>query len=206
MTRLILQLWKTHSVPERWKHGQESVKRLNPNYQYVLMNDEEMEALVRDRMPDYLPQYQAFEHVIERVDAFRYIFLYLFGGVYVDLDYEANANFDALFDEMGSANVGLVRSANIKSMVSNSIIVAREPGHPFFKALIDETRNCPTHVLGPHMHIMNHTGPNVVNRVFNQRPWQDVAILLRASAPCNVCNLNNCDGSGYVLTPLHGQS
>ena len=37
--RNIFQTWKTDTVPDRWKEGQQSVIKMNPNWKYTLLTD-----------------------------------------------------------------------------------------------------------------------------------------------------------------------
>ena len=38
--------------------------------------------------PELIPVYESFPYAVQRWDAIRYLILYTFGGLYVDLDYE----------------------------------------------------------------------------------------------------------------------
>jgi mannosyltransferase OCH1-like enzyme len=206
--RHIFQTWKTHQVPKEWSQGQRSVQEMNPTFTYKLFNHAEMEMIVRQYMPSYLHQYLAFTYDIERCDAFRYIYLYLFGGIYLDLDYHANLSFDTILKAMGTSVIGLTRSGYITASLSNSILIARRPGHPFFKKLIDETMQCPTALFGKHIHVMRHTGPWMITNVYNRLDDQsDIAILTNIVQPCNSCSIASCQRDpNYTLTPLYGKS
>ena len=95
-TRKIFQTWKTCQVPSRWQTGQKSVIDMNPGWVYTLTTDADNDELVARHVPWFLDRFRGFEHPIQRADAVRYVILYLYGGVYVDLDYECLRPFDAL--------------------------------------------------------------------------------------------------------------
>ena len=75
------------------------------------MSDEENLDFVKTHFPDYLSLYLNLPRDIMRADVIRYMWLYIKGGVYIDLDYEAIKPFDSLF---ASGELYLVESPNFK--------------------------------------------------------------------------------------------
>ena len=60
---------------------------LHPDFSYVLFTDEDILAFIRERTPSWLPLYKGLtHHAIQRVDLFRYLAIYYYGGLYLDLD------------------------------------------------------------------------------------------------------------------------
>ena len=84
---LIYQTWKSKtSLPENFAHWRASFARLNPGYTLLLWDDADNRQFIADHFAWFLPTYDGFPQEIFRVDAVRYFFLYLHGGIYVDLD------------------------------------------------------------------------------------------------------------------------
>ena len=84
---LIYQTWKSKtSLPENFAHWRASFARLNPGYSLLLWDDADNRQFIADHFAWFLPTYDGFPQEIFRVDAVRYFFLYLHGGIYVDLD------------------------------------------------------------------------------------------------------------------------
>ena len=69
-----------------------SIKMTYPNitpsseWRGVYWSDESCHNLVHDHYPDFIATYDGFKHVIQRVDACRYLILKKYGGVYADTD------------------------------------------------------------------------------------------------------------------------
>ena len=97
--KIIFQTWKTYDVPDNWKYGQKTVKEKNKDWKYVLLSDEDNLRIVKQHFPDFLPYFVNFKYNIQRADAIRYMILYLYGGVYLDLDYQALKPFGSIFLE-----------------------------------------------------------------------------------------------------------
>lgn len=200
--KLIFQTWKTADVPAQWRAARQSVVDLNPGWTHVLLTDDDNERIVRHHLPGYLPHFKAFPHAIQRADAIRYIAMYLWGGVYLDLDYVALRSFDGIRLD---APVGLLRSNNARGMVTNSFLVSL-PRCPFWLACLEaSTRPAPWWAVTKHLEVFHTTGPFMLNRVFIEHPR--LAQVLDVSVPCDVCSLQECrPTTGYFVMPIAGSS
>jgi mannosyltransferase OCH1-like enzyme len=97
--KIIHQTWKDEKVPAFLAPCQESWKRLNPSWEYRLWTDADNDALVRDEFPSLLDLYRSLPRAIHRADFARVLYLWRFGGLYVDLDIEALRSADELLDD-----------------------------------------------------------------------------------------------------------
>ena len=89
--RIIHQTYKTRDLPERWKDTPETWKRHHPEWTYMFWSDHDNRELIKRVDPEFLPSYDAYKYPIQRADAVRYYILKHYGGIYVDLDMQANA-------------------------------------------------------------------------------------------------------------------
>ncbi len=205
--KIIFQTWKTGvEMPPHFKKGQESVQQMNPDWKYVLFDDDDNRNFVVKHFPDFLETYDTFPYTIQRVDAIRYMYLYVYGGIYLDLDFIANRSFDTI--DLGDKEVGLVYSSNIQNVVTNAFMVSK-PKSSFWLACIDEMKNPkPIWAVGKHWEVMTTTGPLMVNRVYKKRK-DKVYILPDIYPKCNVCTIqeNKCTAqSNHYLIPIVGNS
>lgn len=215
--RLIWQTWKDSEVPEEWREGQLSVIRANPGWRYTLLTDADNREICARYFPEYLATYDAFPHAIQRADAIRYVILYLFGGVYLDLDYRALRGFDSI-DLDRSVGDGAAAALSANSMfgrrnLTNSFMVAGAARDPFWLRVLDETSRCvpPWADLVAHTRIFWTTGPWALGRASRAMPG--AVKPLDVTAPCDICSLEDgtCSSSsagpgGYVLEPIRGSS
>lgn len=94
--KIIFQTWKTKDIPEKWKESQLSIKEHLPDWQIVLFSDEENREFVKQHFPDFLNIYDSFPYPIQRADMIRYMFLYVNGGLYLDLDMKLKKSIESL--------------------------------------------------------------------------------------------------------------
>lgn len=69
--KIIHQTWKTSEIPSSQSHAVASWQDLNPDYDYHLYTDNEMDAYMRKHHPELIEAWNAMK-AIERADTFRY--------------------------------------------------------------------------------------------------------------------------------------
>lgn len=87
--KIIIQTWKTENIPEKYRNLVDSVKQKNPDYEYKFFTDLEIETFLRENYPNYYETYTKLPIKIQKIDFFRYIAIYHYGGFYFDLDMNA---------------------------------------------------------------------------------------------------------------------
>ena len=83
----IFQTFKTKKLPliTRWHIW--NMKRMNPEYQYNLYDDQDIKDFFKEEFaPEYLKAYNKLTIGAAKADFFRYAILYKKGGVYLDID------------------------------------------------------------------------------------------------------------------------
>ena len=83
-------------MPATWSQAHAACKSLNPTYRHLFWTDETARAFMVANYPEHVPNYDAYPHAIQRVDAARYFILFHFGGIYLDLDVECRKPLDAV--------------------------------------------------------------------------------------------------------------
>lgn len=150
--KIIFQTWKTHDVPEKWKSSPESIKTLMPDWEYVLFSDNDNREFVKKHFPSFLKYYDAFPYNIQRADAIRYMWLYIHGGIYMDLDFELQHPLDELF--VNQSDLYLVHSGNVGSCITNSFMASAK-GNRFWLEVIEEMKKeLDWYIMGKHFTVM----------------------------------------------------
>jgi Glycosyltransferase sugar-binding region containing DXD motif len=82
----IWQTMKTNAVPRKMGEWAETWIKLNPEYHYNFVDDDEVIQFIRTNFPGYLQAFERLKHGASRADLWRYLVIYKYGGVYADLD------------------------------------------------------------------------------------------------------------------------
>lgn len=111
---------------------------MHPDALHVLWTDEDNDELVKTHYREFESLY--FSRLltkVQRADIARIMYLHRYGGVYVDLDYEARK---PLFEHLPDTKAGImvVRSPTmLNEVMQNSLMIAKEPKQEFwYKVLV----------------------------------------------------------------------
>lgn len=119
-----------HSIPWQWQQASNSCRTLHSNYQYRFWNDIDARHLIENELPDLLPTFDSYPYDIQRADVIRLVVLYVYGGIYLDLDIICLQSLDQLlkydFIVPRTSPVGL----------SNDVIISKAR-HPFLLQLLE---------------------------------------------------------------------
>jgi len=203
--KLIMQTWKDRNIPKKWKSSKESIKKHMKGWRYILMTDEDNLKFVGKYFPDFLPYYNKFEYNIQRVDAVRYMWLYIYGGIYMDLDFEVLKPMDDLFTKKDNSKVYLVSSGNIGVYITNSFMASKPRCKLWLDVIERMKKPLPWYYLGKHARVMNTTGPIMLTHVVTHSDYPYVRLPKSKINPCSVCDINK-HVKGTYLRPLEGSS
>lgn len=94
-----------------------SWNKFHPQALHVLWTDEDNDQLIKMHYPEFVELYtSALLTKVQRADIARVVYLHRYGGVYVDLDYEARADLFANLPET-TAGIFVVRSPTLLNEV-----------------------------------------------------------------------------------------
>jgi len=158
--RIIHQTWKSADIPSVYQEYVDSVRSINPTYNYKLWTDIENREFIASYYPWFLEKFDAYRHNIERADAVRYFLLYKFGGVYIDLDMECMRPIDELLTN-GEVILSVEAGPLITQKIVSNAFMAAAPGHPFFLDIINTLASNKRPDI-TFQDVFEITGPNMV--------------------------------------------
>lgn len=103
--RILHQIWLQgeKAVPERYRALRESWVQHHPGWQHRFWDERSIRELVACRYSWFLPVYDGYRYLHQRVDSGRYFILYEHGGVYADIDTECLRPLDPLLRQRARA-------------------------------------------------------------------------------------------------------
>lgn len=165
--RIIHQTWKTGDIPIRFRRFTDTWKRYHPHWEYRLWSDASARDLVARKFPHLLGRYESYPYNIQRVDVARLLILIEYGGLYVDMDFEALRPIDSLFDRgtVLSRESSADASRVSKPLLLSNAIMAGEPQAPFFMHAL---RSLPARWPRSSVieTVLNTTGPYALTRAY----------------------------------------
>ena len=177
--RIIHQTWKTNKIPLEWRDLVKSWKSHHPNWEYKLWSNSDAIYFVEKHYPEMVGQYVAFSYDIQRADAFRYMLLHHYGGVYVDMDFECLQNVEPLLlghkFVIGLEPFDQARSQGLMKLVSNALI-ACIPQHSFLRETVEHLKSIDPKIV-THTEVLSSTGPIMLQQELERYGGDDVHIL-----------------------------
>lgn len=146
----IIQTWKNRDIPPHYRLFINKVKMLNPSHNYMFFTDTDIEEFIEIKMPEYKEAFYGLTEKIQQIDFFRYLAIYYYGGLYLDLDMDLYVPFDGLLGVTSEENpmqcIFPVEQKNISDLLlinqNTNILIGNyafyaTKQHPFIKQIID---------------------------------------------------------------------
>jgi mannosyltransferase OCH1-like enzyme len=171
ITKIIHQTWKTRELPGHLQDWHNVVKELHPGWDVKLWTDEDNLKLVKENFPHLLEIYKSLEYNIMRADMIRYMYMFTYGGYYLDLDYELFISFDKEINNTGLLLPLAREKENDGKTIIGNCIFGSTPQHPFWKdVLSDLHNNPPLKKIRNKISILKLTGPEFITSVYFKNP------------------------------------
>jgi len=160
----IFQSWYTKDLHPLVQRKIDFYKKNNPEYSYNLYDDNDMDIFVNEHFKGEIAEcYNKLNIIVAKVDFWRYLVLYKYGGVYLDMD----SSIEKPLDELIKCNDQAIITAEgyLDFYVQWALIFSK--GHPILKKTIDlVVTNIKNNSHPNDIHKM--TGPSVYTKAINE--------------------------------------
>ena len=169
----------------------------NPNYMYKLWSLSEATELINEHYPLFSQFFnQNVKYNIVKCDFFRYLLMYHFGGIYIDLDFVSLKPFDDLFNDLTSNKLDLVLpgssnkshdiilteewydSTHVSKTLHNGCLISKSNMNPFWLKLLFDIVNS-TQIITEKNDIFAYSGTKKLhNHVFSLKHMLNNSITI----------------------------
>lgn len=174
--KVIYQTFKTDQIPWLTKIYIKCFLRKNKGYRYEFYDDLRVDAFIKESFDEEV--YKAYTRLqigAAKADFFRYAILYVYGGIYLDLDSDILVNLDKYLNKGDQAVI--TREKNHPNLFAQWALIF-EKGHPFLERTIKYIVENIQENKYPHdVHAM--TGPTVYTRAVNAIVQEDANVSYR---------------------------
>ena len=160
----IFQSWYTYNLHPFIQEKIDYYKKINPEYKYQLFNDYDMDLFVNENFKGEIAEcYNKLNIIVAKVDFWRYLVLYKYGGVYLDMDSGILKPLDELIKYDDEAII--TAEGNPDNYVQWALIFSKQ--HPILKRTIELIVDNIKNNRYPN-NILKMTGPIVYSRAINE--------------------------------------
>lgn len=138
---VIFQTWHTKDLPPLMKKNNELFKEMNPEFQYVLFDDDGCRQFIETHFDQsVLTTYDSLIPGAFKSDLWRYCVLYICGGIYLDIKYSCVGDFRMidLFKEIeNDPNKSFIVTETDPKYAYTGFLVSQK-GNPLYKKCIEQ--------------------------------------------------------------------
>jgi mannosyltransferase OCH1-like enzyme len=163
--------------PPVWRVCQQSVRASFPDFEYRMWSDMDLESMVKETFPWFFSIYKDYPASIYRADAGRYMILYLYGGIYIDMDMEILVPF---YERLARDRPSIVESPFPNVERFQNSLMASPVHHPFWLEVLREMAST-AYVM--RKNVLDATGPRMLDRVIEEHPDQIYTLSYREFNP-----------------------
>ena len=160
--KIIIQIYKSYDeLPKNYKLFIKTIKKNHPDFEYMHFNDnDDMLNFIKEKFPEYLDKFNSFKYIIQKIDFFRYLAIYYYGGFYLDSDVELYKKLNCLLNHqcvfpvefdlntivyfLSKYRIPEIKKYSGIQTLTDQIgqyAFAAEKNHPFIKKIIDNIVN-----------------------------------------------------------------
>jgi mannosyltransferase OCH1-like enzyme len=181
------ELDKNPTIPEKYLNNIENTKKLNPNYKIKIWNGYDCYQLINKYFPNKLKLYLKFPYPIQRCDYIRFIILYIYGGIYSDMDRLSVKSYDTILDAYNDYDIILAKIPYY-NVINNDIIISKANDNFILKCINKITIYNFNYYF---IDVCATTGPIYLMKMYYEyKEFNKIKILSVELNPCNFCNCN----------------
>lgn len=168
-------------------------KLMNPSWTYKLWDRRQVEILINDAPDAWKQTFYSLEHWVEQCDFARYLILYLYGGIYADMDTVCKVPAESFTEDISYETIVVGVEADVNDAQKEFNNLARKyqlcqwtfaatAKHPGLQNLLDTITNTSSKTCFEKRAILNRTGPGIFTDVLCNRT--DVKVLSISAFGC----------------------
>ncbi|ARF09145.1 glycosyltransferase [Catovirus CTV1] len=204
---IIHQIWYQgiENIPEDYPNYSNSWKKYNPDYKYMFWDKDKIDNLINNFFPYFKERYNSYPKIIQKIDVSKFMILYIYGGVYVDLDSECLKSINSLLENNkiilsknnGNAIINLYNHGTISQVLENSFLASEKNNnfwiHCINMAMAEDIKQ--NFWETNEKYVFRTTGPSLVSRAYHSYPNKNDFTLIdyKLLDPLCVCEHYNYD-------------
>ncbi len=191
--KIIHQIWIQGSdkIPTHLKQHCQNCQEINSNFKFIMWDENSIKNLLIENFSQaYVDMYDHFQVFAQKADFARYAILYIYGGIYMDMDIICKKNLipflnNGFFHTNYPFQILFTRYMNH--------VIGSRPYHPIFLTIF--------YNIFANRHLSNNvtksTGTDLfyhaINQYKKQNPINDIVqIENKYLNPCQMYNSSNC--------------
>ena len=174
-------------IPTKYLDNIKNTQLLNLDYKIKIWSGYKCDQFIKKYFPNKYKLYWDFKYPIQRCDYIRFIILYVYGGIYSDMDRYSVKSYNNILDKYNNSDVILGKIGY--NIINNDII--------FSKPLDDFILKCINNITIYNFNyffidVCATTGPIFLMKLYYTYDGPSkITIITTEVNPCDLCNCNH---------------
>lgn len=153
-------------------------------WKHIIWDDKSIRNLISNYYPQFLNLYNYFDIMVQKIDLAKYIIIYHYGGVYIDMDMDCVKNLTNLINPTDELIFSKIFALNT---FSNGVFLSR-PKHPFWLELLNtidrkKNKNKKFYLLNS-IYVLSTTGNFIFHYCLNKTKYKYRVLNRKYLEPC----------------------
>ena len=210
--KILHQIWLKGDIPDKYKPFVEGCKLLNPDYEYRVWCDKDMQDLIDRHYSWFSETYTSYPYWVQKMDAGRLFLMYHYGGTCLDVDIKCKVPLSSIHRNLPVGNHSVIL-ARAEPVGIKSCMQIAKPHDPFYQFMTRRLLKTKGTYLSPHWTVMLSAGPIFVFKSFLRYPCKNHVQLISTFDHDSVyftheqaATWHNWDGPFIRWFDIHGRS
>lgn len=136
MEKIVHQSWKNTELKPEHVPCVETIKTFFPDYEYKFWTDEDNDTLIKEQFPQFYNYYLTLKP-IDKADFVRFLYVYVHGGVYADVDISILKPLDVFSDDYDVFLCNQIKENSFLGTGMDPFFFAGQRGCEFFYSICE---------------------------------------------------------------------
>ena len=166
--KLIHIIWwqGLNNIPEKFKKNINTWKHHNKNYKIILWDELKLKQFIKENYKNEWSNVEKYNFMIQKIDYCKYLLLYYYGGVYVDIDIYCNDSLDKYLIQ-DKINVAYMPLIKFYKLINNGFIGVEKNNKLILKVIKECRRQRDSYFINKEFTVLKTTGPYLFNSILN---------------------------------------
>jgi mannosyltransferase OCH1-like enzyme len=192
--KIIHQIWFNfnnkpygNKIPYKYKKYKKKIIDMNKDFKYILWDEKSAKKLIKKKYKWCYKIFKSFKYPVKKVDYFKYILMYEYGGIYLDMDIKSIKPIN--LDKINKTNKKVILCKhqeifmiNMMLKIQNCVLMSEQKNEFWLFLLQKINKWKKTYISYIHriIDVISHTGPIMLSDTYKQYNKQNDILILES--------------------------
>lgn len=153
-------------IPNKFQLNINSWKKNNKDYKIIIWDANTIKKFVKESYKEEWNNVKTYKYMIQKIDYCKYLILYYYGGIYIDIDIYCNDNLDKYL-EQDKINVAYMPLIKFYKLINNGFIAVNKKNKIILKVIKKCKQELNNNYINKEITVFKTTGPYMFNSILS---------------------------------------